>query len=89
VVVVVRVAGKSELVIDEFPSLAMPTWQVYPGHLSCLSADEGTSRLLTARGDALHHLNSDCDVELATAVVVKEVQRLGTLHDQIVDGHGY
>jgi hypothetical protein len=45
--------------------------------------------LLTARGDALHHLSSDCDVELAAAVVVKEVQRLGTLHDQIVDGHGH
>lgn len=88
-VVVVRAVGKNELVIDEFPSLAMPTWLVHPGHLSCLSADEGTARLLTAHGDALHHLSSDCDVELTATVVVKEVQRLGTLHDQIVDGHGH
>jgi hypothetical protein len=67
----------------------MPTWLVHPVHLSCLSADEGTARLLTAHSDALHHLSSDCDVELPTAIVVKEVQRLGTLHDQIVDAHGH
>lgn len=45
--------------------------------------------MLTAHGDAFHHLSSDCDIELAAAVVVKEVQRLGTLHEQIVDGHGH
>jgi hypothetical protein len=62
---------------------------VHPGHLSCLSADEGTARLLTAHSDSLHHLSSDRDVEFAAAVVIKEVERLGTLHDQIVDGHGH
>jgi len=67
----------------------MHTWLVHPGHLSCLSTDEGTARSLTARGNALHHLSSDCNVELAAAIVVKEVKRLGTLHDQIVDGHGH
>ena len=75
--------------MDKFPSLAVPTWLVHPGHLSRLSADEGTARLLAASSDALHHLSSDCDFKLATAVVVKEIQRLGTLHDQIVDGHGH
>ena len=45
--------------------------------------------MLTAHSDALHHLSSDCDVELPTPIVVKEVQRLGTLHNQIVDAHGH
>ena len=62
---------------------------VHPGHLSRLSPDEGTARLLAALRDALHHIRGDGDVELAAAVVVEEVQRLGALHDEIVDGHGH
>ena len=45
--------------------------------------------MLAACSDALHHLSSDCDFELAAAVVVEEIQRLGALHDQIIDGHGH
>ena len=37
--------------------------------------------MLTARGDALHYPGGDCDVELAAAIVIEEVQRFGTLHD--------
>jgi hypothetical protein len=74
--------------MDKSPSLALPTWLVHSGHLSRLSADEGTARLLTARGDALHHLSGDCDFELAAAVVVKEIQRLGTQYDLTFLGDG-
>jgi hypothetical protein len=59
----------------------MRTWLVHPWHLGGLSADERTARLLTARSDALHYPSGDCDVELAAAVVIEEVQRLGALHD--------
>ena len=57
-------------VMDKFPSLAMLTWLVHPGHLSRRSAvlaDEGTVRLLATSSEALHHLSSECDFELATA----------------------
>jgi hypothetical protein len=59
----------------------MRTWLVHPWHLGRLSTDERTARLLTARGDALHYLSGDSDVELAATVVIEEVQRLSTLHD--------
>jgi len=67
----------------------MPTWLVHLGHLSCLSADERTASLLTTHGNSPHHLSSDCDVELAATIVIKEVERFGTLHDKIVDRHGH
>ena len=54
-------------VMYKFPSLAMLTWLVHPGHLSRLSADEGTVRLLATSSEALHHLSSECDFELAAA----------------------
>jgi hypothetical protein len=45
--------------------------------------------LLAARSNALHYVGGDCDVELAAAIIVEEVQWLGALHDQIVDRHGH
>jgi hypothetical protein len=65
------------------------TGRVHPGHLGGLSSDERTARLLAALRDAFDHVSSEGDVELATGVVVEEVQRLCPLHKQIVHGHGY
>ena len=39
------------------------------------------------RGDALDHRGRDVDVELAAREVVEEEQRLGALHEDVVDAH--
>jgi hypothetical protein len=45
--------------------------------------------LFTAFREALHHVCGDGDVELAAVVVIEEIQRLCTLHDEIIDRHGH
>ena len=65
------------------------TGRVHPGHLGGLSSDKRTARLLAALRDAFNHVGSEGDVELATGVVIEEVQRLCPLYKQIVHGHGY
>ena len=41
------------------------------------------------RGDAFHHCGGHRYVQLAAGEVVEEEQRLGTLHENVVDAHGY
>ena len=41
-----------------------------------------------AVGDALDDPRADLRIELATGEIVEEEQRLGALHDEIVDRHG-
>lgn len=60
---------------------------VHSRHLSGLSTDESTSSIETSSGDTLDDGSSDVDVELGARKVVKEVERLGSLNDQIVDRH--
>ena len=45
--------------------------------------------MLAALRDPFDHVGSEGDVELAAGVVIKEVQRLCPLHEQIVHRHGY
>ena len=66
----------------------MLTSVVHSRHLSGLSTDESTSSVETASGDTLDDGSSDVDVELGARKVVEEVERLGSLNDQIVDRHG-
>ena len=43
--------------------------------------------MLAAFGDARDHALGDAVVELAGGEIVEEEQRLGALHDQVVDAH--
>src|SRR6185312_11988505 len=61
---------------------------VDPRHLSSLAADQRAAGLPAALGDAFDDLGTDLRVELAGGEVVEKEQRLGALHDQVVDRHG-
>jgi len=61
---------------------------VHSRHLSGLSTDESTSSVEASGGDTLDDGSSDVDVELGARKVVEEVERLGSLDDQVVDRHG-
>ncbi len=63
------------------------TFLIHARHFCGLTADERAAGLLAALCNALDHLRRDGDVELAAAVVVKEVQRLRALHEQVVHRH--
>ena len=63
------------------------TLHVHPRHLRRLAPDERTPRLLTPLRDALDDRRGELDVEPAARVVVEEVERLGALHEEVVDGH--
>ena len=60
---------------------------VHARHLGGLAADQRAAGLVAALGDAGDDLARDGDVELAGRIVVEEEQRLGALHDQVVDAH--
>ena len=61
---------------------------IHAGHLGGLAADEGAARLPAAFGDAGDHIARLFDLELAGGEIVEEEQRLGPLHDEVVDRHG-
>ena len=61
--------------------------RVHAGHLGGLAADQRAAGLFAARGDALDHVGGGVDVELAAGEVVEEEQRLGALHQDVVDAH--
>jgi hypothetical protein len=57
-------------------------------HLRCFAADERRAGLPAALGDAGDDGGGDRHLELAGGVIVEEKQRLGALHDEVVDAHG-
>jgi hypothetical protein len=58
------------------------------GHLGGFAADQGAAGELAAFGDAFDHGGGGIHVELAAGEVVEEEQRLGALHQDVVDAHG-
>ena len=58
-----------------------------PGILGGLAADQRAAGVLAAVRDALDDVGGDVDVELAAGEVVEEEQRLGALHEDVVDAH--
>ncbi len=60
---------------------------IHAGHLGGLAADQRAARAAAAFGDAGHEAAADVDLELAAGIVVEEEQRLGALHDDVVDAH--
>ena len=62
--------------------------RIHVGHLGGLAADQrATGQFATAR-DAADHADRGIDIELAGGEIVEEEQRLGTLHQHVVDAHG-
>ena len=55
--------------------------------LGGLAADQRAACLLAAGGDALDDIRGDGDVETLADVIVEEEQRLGALHENVVDAH--
>ena len=60
---------------------------IEPRHLRRLAADQGAADSLAGTRDAFDHGRRVVDVQLAAGVVVEEEQRLGALHDDVVDAH--
>ena len=62
---------------------------IHAGHLGGLAADQRAAGLAAALGDAGDDRASPRrDLELAGGEIVEEEQRLGALHDEVVDAHG-
>jgi hypothetical protein len=61
--------------------------RVHAGHLGGLAADQRAAGDPATIGDARDDRRRDAGVELAGAKIVEEEQRLGPLHDQVVDAH--
>ena len=62
--------------------------RIDPRHLGGLAADQRAARLLAAFGDAADHRLGHAEIELAGGEIVEKEQRLGALHDDVVDVHG-
>ena len=60
---------------------------VEPGHLRGLAADQRAAGFAAALGDAGDDRGGGLGIELAAGEVVEKEQRLGALHDEIVDRH--
>ena len=61
--------------------------RIHPRHLRRLAADQRAARDLAAFRNPRDHALGDPVLQLAGGEIVKEEQRLGALHDQIVDAH--
>jgi len=63
--------------------------RVHARHFGGLAADQGAARQFAAARDAAHHRRRGIDIQLAAGKVVEEKQRLGALHQHVVDAHGH
>ena len=61
---------------------------VHAGHLGGLAADQRAPACTQPSTMPRDHGLGDLDLQLAGGVVVQEEQRLGALHDDVVDAHG-
>jgi hypothetical protein len=61
---------------------------VHTGHLGGLTSNEGATGIEASGGDTLDDGGGRLDVERGASEVVEEVERLGTLNDEVVDRHG-
>src|SRR5690606_34403331 len=61
---------------------------VHAGHFSRFAADQGASGQLAALGNAADNAGGGIDRQLAAGEVIKKIQRLGALHQNVVDAHG-
>ncbi len=61
---------------------------VHAGHFGGLAADQRAAGLPAAFGDAADDRRALVRIELAGGEIVEEEQRLGALHDDVVDAHG-
>ncbi len=62
---------------------------VHAGHFGGFAADQRAARQLAALGNAAHHGSGRVHVQLAAGKVIQEEQRLGALHQHVVDAHGH
>jgi hypothetical protein len=61
--------------------------RVHARHLGSLAADQGAAGQFATAGDALDHIGRARHIQLAAGKVIEEEQRLGALHQDIVDAH--
>jgi len=61
---------------------------IHARHLGGFPTDQRAAGNAATFGDAFDDGRAGGDVELAHGVVVEEEQRLGALHDDVVDAHG-
>jgi hypothetical protein len=61
--------------------------RVHARHFGGFAADQGAAGLFAAGGDALDDGGGGRHVQLAAGKIVEEEQRLGALHQDVVDAH--
>ena len=61
---------------------------IHARHLGCFTADQRAARLFTAAGNTAHHTRGGIHIQPATSEVVQKKQRLGALHQNVIDAHG-
>ena len=61
---------------------------IHARHFGRLAADQRAAGLAAAFGDAADDRGALVGIELAGGEIVEEEQRLGALHDDVVDAHG-
>src|SRR5690606_9372937 len=62
---------------------------VHAGHFRGFAANQCGAGQFAAAGDAVDHGFGHVDVEFAGGVIIKEKQRFGTLHQNVVYAHGH
>jgi hypothetical protein len=61
--------------------------RVHARHLGGFAANQRAAGLLAAGGDAFDHVGGLRHVQLAAGKIIQEEQRLGALHQNVVDAH--
>ena len=61
--------------------------RIHARHFGGLAADQRAAGQFAALGDALDHRGRGVDIELAAGEVIEEEQRLGALHQNVIDAH--
>ncbi|MGF6655670.1 hypothetical protein OKW34_006260 [Paraburkholderia youngii] len=61
--------------------------RIHARHFRGFAADQRAARQLAAVCNALHDGRRRADIELAAGEIVEEKQRLGALHEDVVDAH--
>ena len=61
---------------------------IHARHFRGFAADQRATGLFAARGDPTDHLRRDIHIELAARKIIEKEERLGALHQHVVDAHG-
>ena len=72
---------------DRKTSQIVFTIRIHGRHFSCFTTDQRAASLLATESHAFDHVRGCRHIEFAASEIIEEEQRLGTLHQNVVDAH--